>query len=272
MVSGNLQEIILEVAQIPVSFRVEDRNLAERLRAQYAEFLSPGSWPVVSIDLRIQDGAQFLPVEPGPWQIRVLMKDHHLLFESYYESGWVDLSCGAGELIISHRASVENFLRALYAHLAVERGALLVHASGIIRKKRAFVFFGPSGSGKTTTARLSPDHIVLSDDLVLLRRVNGGAVAFGVPFRGELLETPRHNLAAEVAGIFRLRKDHQHFIERLEPSRALAELLACVPFVMSTAESMRRVVSLGSQLLATMPIRELHFRRDAGFWETIESA
>ncbi len=50
----------------------------------------------------------------------------------------------------------ENYLRVIYAWRCLEQGALLVHASGVIRRGRGFVFFGPSGSGKTTSARLSP--------------------------------------------------------------------------------------------------------------------
>ena len=50
---------------------------------------------------------------------------------------------------------VENFLRVAFAHLALEKGALLLHGAGVVREETAYVFFGPSGSGKTTVTTLS---------------------------------------------------------------------------------------------------------------------
>jgi ABC-type cobalamin/Fe3+-siderophores transport system ATPase subunit len=173
---------------------------------------------------------------------------------------------------MASHASVENFLRVLCAHLGLERNAVLVHASGVVKHGQGFVFFGPSGSGKTTTARLSASHTILSDDMVLLKRVNGGVRAYGVPFRGDLPETPRSNVNVELAGLFCLRQDEQHFVAPLERPRALAKLVSCVPFVMTSPEMSQRVMALCDDMVAHVPTRELHFRRDSGFWTVVEAS
>src|SRR5207247_1225576 len=68
---------------------------------------------------------------------------------------------------------LENFLRILTASHILESGGFLLHASGVVRAGRAYVFFGPSGSGKTTVTHLSPGDQVLSDDLTLVVRTRG---------------------------------------------------------------------------------------------------
>src|SRR5262249_30219512 len=77
---------------------------------------------------------------------------------------------------------VENFLRPLLAEAILERGGMLLHGAGVVSGGRAHIFFGPSGSGKTTVTHLSPDHVVLSDDLTLVIAADDGYRAAGIPF------------------------------------------------------------------------------------------
>jgi hypothetical protein len=132
------------------------------------------------------------------------------------------------------------------------------------------VFFGPSGSGKTTTARLSSAHTILSDDLVIIKKVAHQYRVFGVPFRGDLPEAPRTNASAELRGLFAIVKDTRHFLAPLALPEAVARLAQCVPFVMAQPETARRVTDICADLAARVPVRALHFRRDDGFWEIID--
>jgi hypothetical protein len=79
---------------------------------------------------------------------------------------------------------IENFLRVVFAHVALEKGALLLHGAGVVRGGSAYVFFGPSGSGKTTVTSLSKGDRILSDDLVMIVPEGRGFAACSVPFRG----------------------------------------------------------------------------------------
>jgi hypothetical protein len=265
-------ELKINIAGLTVSLQCDDRQMTERLQAWYQDFLQPTAIPDFTIEVKVKAGAQFIPLEPGPWVIRSSVVDGRLTFESYFESGWVDFSRGRGELVMSPEASVENFLRVLCAHRGLERQGLLVHAAGLVRDEKAFVFFGPSGSGKTTTTRLSTGSTILSDDMVLLRVENGGVRAYGVPFRGDLPETPRSNINAPLAGLFRLRKADSHYVSPIQRPQALAELVTCVPFVMAVPDTSQRVIGLGLDIVSKAPTMNLHFRRDPGFWEVVESA
>jgi len=225
---------------------------------------------MVTVEVKVQPGVQFLPIKPGPWAVESLLEKQQLVFKSYFESGWVDLTRDWGELVMAPESSVENFLRVLCAYLGVEQGALLVHAAAVVKGDKAYIFFGPSESGKTTVARFSWEYTILSDDMVFLKKLSGSVKAFGVPFRGEVPETPRSNMSAEVGGLFRLRKADRHCVSSLDSLRALGELLTCVPFVTTTRARAQRVMALAYDLISSVPVKELHFRRDAGFWDVIE--
>jgi hypothetical protein len=263
------QNVRINIAGITVCLVCDDPVITEQLLAWYGDFLRPDDSPVVTVKVIVKAGIQFIPIEPGSWLIRSSLQEGRLVFQSYFESGWVDLDRGRGELVMAPDSSVENFLRVLYAYLAIERGALLVHASGVVMNDKAYVFFGPSGSGKTTTAKLSADRLILSDDMVFLKKVDGRIRAYGVPFRGDLPETPRNNVSARVAGIFRLRKADHHIITAMKPLQALAEMVACLPFVMSSPALIQQVLALAHEAIELVPISELYFRPDPGFWEVI---
>ena len=265
--------IKIEIADICVGLKLDDTEATKQILERYTDFLSPNGTPEVIVQVEVREGVQFVPHEPGPHVINLSFHDGRLTFESYYEAGSVDMATGQGHLLMAPRGRSENFLRVLYSWCCIYyEDALLVHSAGVINDGKAFVFFGPSCSGKTTIARLSLDHTVLSDDLVIIKRGNGAYKAYGVPFRGDMREAPRTNAQADLHGLFRLKKDRSHFTTPLGHSQAVAELISCVPFVIGDVAMSQRAMDVCTDLVASVPVKELHFRRDKGFWGVIDEA
>ncbi len=262
--------IKIEIADICVGLSVDDAKTAQQIMGRYADFLSPNGTPEVTVQIEVREGVQFVPLEPGLYVINSSFQDGRLTFESYFEAGSVDMATGQGHLLMAPRGSIGNFLRVLYSWRCIHKDALLIHSAGVIKDGKAFVFFGPSGSGKTTTARLSLDHVVLSDDLVVIKKRNVAYKAYGVPFRGDMPEAPRTNAQADLCGLFRLKKDTSHFATPLRHSQAAAELISCVPFVMEDPIMNQRVMDICADLAASVPVKELHFSQDQGFWRVID--
>src|SRR6202020_755692 len=76
------------------------------------------------------------------------------------------------------------------SYALLERGGLLLHASSVLSKGRAYAFVGPSGAGKTTMARLAAPRPVLSDEVTALRpSASSGAPfdCFPTPFWGDMV-------------------------------------------------------------------------------------
>lgn len=265
--------LTLAIADWQVSLLLDECDAAMRqhILARYAAFLVPFDPNALTVRVRSESGELFIPFQNhGVWQIRTAIQNGVIQFESHAEKGWVDRAAGRGELILRPRGLIENYLRVLYAWLALDHDSLLLHSCGIIRDGKGYVFFGPSGSGKTTTATLSAAYTILSDDLVIIKQVAGTYHVCGVPFRGDLPEAPRTNASAKLCGLFTLVKDTQHFLAPLTLPEAVAKLARCVPFVMTQPENARRVTNVCLDLASRVPVRALHFRRDAGFWDVIE--
>jgi len=263
----------LSIAEMPVTLRLHDLDepMRARIVERYAAFVATASPGTVSIDVHVEPGPEYIPFRAATtWQIKSSLQDGRLEFESHLEKGWIDLTANHGVLTLRPKGDPENFLRVLYAWQCLDHDALLVHSSGVIRHGRGYVFFGPSGSGKTTISRLSMDHTVLSDDLVIVKKNDQAVRVYGVPFRGDMPEAPRTNAVADLRGLFMLVKADEHRLAPISAPEAMARLAACVPFVMAQPAQAKRVAELCAQLVKTVPVQALHFRQDAGFWSVID--
>lgn len=104
--------------------------------------------------------------------------------------------------MVGSTISVSGMLSALgTAHLAVEMGGFLLHASCICHNNRAVVFTAPSGTGKSTQAELWHIHRnaeIINGDRIMIRAGENGWEAVGVPFCGTsgIRKNVRHPLAA----------------------------------------------------------------------------
>jgi hypothetical protein len=253
-----------------VDLKVDAAERLDALSYKYAAFLDPQGQARGTVHLVRSTQSEFRPVQRGNWEILAPRAGAHLAFESYFEKGDFDFQTRLGTLRLTSRGDPENYLRVLFAHLALDEGGLILHACGIIRGGRGYCFFGPSTYGKTTIAKLSAGETILSDDLALIKKEKGRYFIFGVPFRGDLPEAPRTNASAPLAGLYSLVKSDSHRLEKLSVPRALGELLSVVPFVMRDAASRAQVVERLMDLMASLPPYALHFRRDPGFWQVLE--
>jgi hypothetical protein len=226
----------------------------------------------LAIDVSTAAGPPFLdPVSAPTWRIETQRQGSRVHYVSYFERGWIDLATRTAVLVLRPQGHPENFLRVACAWLAVERGGLLLHASGVVRDGRGYIFFGHSGAGKSTVAELSPGAAVLSDDLVWLRLHGGRAWLYGVPFRGEL-QPARVNVSAPVAGIYALEQAQAHRLRPLPPLLGAARLFACAPFVTQGAEDAGRAMDVCAALAHAHPIHVLEFARDQEFWPLITAS
>jgi len=186
--------------------------------------------------------------------------------------GVIDESSGRGQLEVksSHpEDSVDYYLRAVYALMAFRAGGLLFHAAGIVRNHRAYLFYGHSGSGKTTVARLSPDSLVLNDDLVLLLPHDGGWQVHATPFWNPSQVRPTRQ-SAPLVGVYRLVQSKDVFLRKMSTAQSLAELVSNVPIIPEDSSRSSELLSRGIRLLETVPAYQLHFLPDDSFWNVVD--
>ncbi|MGD8374968.1 MAG: hypothetical protein PVF68_02405 [Acidobacteriota bacterium] len=277
------RQVGLDVA----GFRVRARGLSDEqaiwFARRYGIFAAEGEAgvPDVVVDVRRGPVDGFLQVDtsggPELYRLATEYEGKRLRCWSYRFAGWFGREEGAGGLALcdvegrGFESSLENFLRVLYATLALHRGAFLLHSAGIVREGAAYLFFGPSGSGKTTTCRLSAGHRVISDDLILVLDDDGPRAA-SIPFRGHLAELPRRQERFPIAGFYRLIQDRTVRLERLETARAVSELMGSLPFVTERPQNGPVVLEALGRAIDAVPAYRLHFRKDASFWDAVLAA
>ncbi len=267
--------ILLKIADLAVGLRTHDLAMAGRLQHLYHDFLAPQATPLLLIDLQLKPEARYVrPTQRGElWVIQTTFTPEKLHYASYAEQGEVDLQGGTGYLELDPQAGVENFLRVVYAWLCLQHQALLLHAAGVVRQGQGYVFFGPSGAGKTTTSRLAAaTGEVLSDDLVIIRAHQDRYQLYGVPFKGALETVLRPNRVAPLQGLFRLQQSTHHQLRPLPHPVAVVELAASAPFIARESVLGAQLLELCYHLVRQVPVYQLHFRRDDGFWRVIDEA
>lgn len=260
-------ELKIEVANIVTSLELDDSSLLQQLKETFSEFLSTKP-AEISIGVKIVDNlkAQESSI-PGLYfsgKETIIKGDNFL--------GRVDLSKRKGEIDILPsyaRESLATFLRIIYNILITREGGLVLHACGIVKDNKAYVFFGPSQSGKSTVAQLSMDYTVLSDDLIVIKRINGSCKVFGTPYWDRLKEDQGKKRIFEIAGLFKLIKDNKTYLKRLSYSQGMAKVLT-LPGIPKEYQPIDKLLSISSYLIKEVPCYELHFLPNKTFWRCIE--
>lgn len=251
--------------------------LARAAEARYAAFIVAEDGPA---DLTIQVAARPV-VSQGAPAVRLLeaalvpdatgyrLEAGGVSAEIQLAQGQARLTLPAAEPL----SGLEYFLRIACALLAFRKGGLLLHAAGLLADRKAYLFTGVSGSGKSTVTALSSHAIALSDDLMLLRPIEGRWIAHGTPFwNPETAARAGQTASGPVAGIYKLVKAPEARLEPLSPAGAAAELAANCPVVNGRPELLPDLLARCRALVGAVPTQRLHFRKDASFWKLIQEA
>jgi hypothetical protein len=162
---------------------------------------------------------------------------------------------------------MDNVLRCLAARLAVDRGGFALHASGVLREGRAYLFAGPSGAGKSTAVRLAAPAPSLGDDFGLVVEAEGDFLAWALPFdNSERVAGRPTGGAFPVAGIFRLHRAAQTRVESPPPALAVASLMACAAFPWALPDLAERLLAQVARFVAAGRFRHLHLALGPDLW------
>ncbi len=241
--------------------------LAAHIAGRYAPFLAPGAGSADAQVTILLDPA--LPDSERP-RVPVQRQQDICILDVPGACGRIALTFWDATLKLKCEKSgdaLEHLLQVLIAYLALRQGGLLFHAAGLLADEEVFLFTGGSGSGKSTVAALSPDKLALNDDMILLRPEGAGWRAYGTPFwNGETTRRDGQTAAGPVAGIYRLVQDRGDYLEPVTPAIAASELVANCPVVNGDPAELPAVMDRCRELVRTVPLQRLHFRKSPDFW------
>jgi len=209
---------------------------------------------------------RILPVVPGTGIIE---------FEGSYWSARFDLAgaTATARLPGPWVRSVDSLVSTAIQLYAPALGAgVLFHGSAVERDGGAYVFLGRSGAGKTTSAFLmrGDGATVLAEELTFVGdfRSGGGLCVYTLPmFQRD--GTVVDGRIVPLRGMYALHQAPTHEVRRPSLDAQMRSLLSSVTIGVRTAVTAVPTYDLLCELARRAPVRELRFRKDAGFWPKI---
>jgi hypothetical protein len=150
---------------------------------------------------------------------------------------------------------------------------VFLHAAGIIKDEKGYIFAGPSQSGKSTICEFSmPQSTVINDELVLMSKRYGRFWLLNSPIKGKVYKSIPHK--EKIKAIFVLKQDQEDVVTKIEGSEAVTKLLPCIVFdecfrFLSEFEYMAERFKLACAIASEVPTYELYFKKGNRFWDSI---
>jgi len=165
---------------------------------------------------------------------------------------------------------VENVVRFVIARVAAEDGGFALHASGVLRDGRAFLFAGPSRAGKSTVVRMLTDADSLGDDFGLVLPTPEGWMAPALPFdnaeRGRA-DSPQGLFP--VAGVWRLFQSERTLSAVPPTGQAEASMMGCLGFTSAMPDLAATLLDHVDRFVAEAHYRHLYFAPDSALWTVL---
>jgi hypothetical protein len=238
-----------QVANHIFTFNIEDSSpLWKYIDRAYSPFFVEGVnssiFSIRMVDTVCSNDSKLLYVddnpEPGFVRIAVYEAEEGYYMEfTQYESDSVN-----GRLYLRHTGEAEvslhgefmlqwmtftNIAQVCYFIRTSTLDTLMVHASAIYYKERAYLFLGKSGTGKSTHSRMwlegIPGAELMNDDHPILRVLEDGTpMAFGSPWSGKT--HCYRNIQAPVSAIVRIKQEKVNAVRRLRPVESFGSLMS----------------------------------------------
>jgi len=251
---------------MPVRVHTTDQSFLEMLQARYTGFVSVSDRVEVEFDVELDrpgvnagDAAVEVRLQRGLWSLQ--RGDFRAEWEPASHRGWIRQT--------ANPYSIDAVLRIVHSLVLAQEGGFLLHSASAIRNGRAFLFAGVSGAGKTTISRLAPpDATLLTDEISYVRKREGGYVAFGTPFTGELAKLGE-NVSAPIAALYLLAQGPENRIDAISPADAARSLLANTLFFAEDEQLVEAVFQSAFEFVSRVPVSRLTFVPDSRVWELI---
>ena len=156
--------------------------------------------------------------------------------------------------------------------LALGRGAE-IHSCGVIDSLgRGHLFVGQSEAGKTTMARLWEDEsgvTVLSDDRIILRKVDGRLWMYGTPWHGDaVLASPAR---APLTRVYFLKRGRENELVPLGMAESAGNLISCSFLPFYDPEALSFTLVFFEEVVRAVPCYELRSLPDKRVVEFINN-
>ncbi len=155
---------------------------------------------------------------------------------------------------------LNNALMLIFAFAGSRHQTLLIHASCVVCRGKAYPFIAKSGTGKSTHTALWLKHIddteLINDDNPIVRIVEGCPILYGSPWSGKT--HCYKNMKAPLGAVTRIVRGTTNTIESLSPIQAFGSLLSACSLMKWDEEIYGTICDTVSDIVATVASYTLH--------------
>lgn len=258
--------IAIDAAGTGILVIAEDNRWLDDLALRYGCFLFPGraDWKI-HVTIRRNLDHEWLDRRG----IRHTdTRGNRLFLRDAAYCGEIRLDEKKGSVQLAASRPLQSFglaFRHVFTRIAVDNGWTFVHAAGVVRRGRAYLFAGPSGAGKSTVVEMLDDVRIIHDDQLFLGSGPGRPAIRAVPYLGNDRFIHDEKGVWPVGSIYFLHQDVKASLVPLEPAIALGRLLA-VPLEglgeepsSGFLETLRTSMERCRELVLGASCHELHF-------------
>lgn len=280
---GRLEDFV-SIADITIGLATDDPELEPLVQGAMKKFVVARADPDVRVravwsDLSTAKGGEKIFDSGGVWQLYGEDDAYRFCFLSSafgsrpYKEACFNHDFSYGEVAF-HRPYFTSGRAAhaleypldelLLMHLLARGRGAEVHSCGVVDVSgNGHLFLGQSGAGKTTLARLwqrEEGVKILSDDRVVLRKMDGRFWMYGTPWHGDaMLADPSR---APLTRLYFLRHGEKNRLVPQGNAGAVGRLFACSFPPFYSPEALDYTLAFFEQVVQAVPCAELSFVPD----------
>lgn len=158
-------------------------------------------------------------------------------------------------------------------NLFARHGGVLLHSCGIVHQGEGILFCGMSGAGKSTLANIwqqEKDTIVLSDDRIIVRKINAQYMMYGTPWHGEAGHCS--SLNAPLSRIFFIEHASENQLRDISRPEAVSHLVTRSFPPLWNNEGMSQTLEFLDNMTLKIPCTTLGFVPDGHVIECVKNS
>ena len=277
----------IEIAGIHFALNCRDADILPDAGPCYPPFLSPcvGLPETIRVDLDLQigglpdlrwtellfDGQSWSLHRAGrDWMIALAARAPGLppAWIARIDSSYMRGTVFCDELLVRRDGGLPSLVnpvlnrldQLLLMFILAPRQGILIHSAGAVLGGRGFVFAGRSGAGKSTLSRqfqAADTKDLLSDDRMVIRRLDGAYSAHGTPWAGDAQIAL--NRSAPLRALCFLHHAPANRVERVDPRSAFEKMLPMVSIPWYDRVAIDQITFSCEALTRDVPCYDLYF-------------
>jgi len=270
----------IEIAGVCAKIVCQDKEFVLGIDEQYRNYQSTAKEDFVFyVDSEVQPfqipdvsegfdyGEQNVVIIPGKWKYSIVLdKDRQI------KLGSIDIMGAKVHLHLFPGLEIGSYFHLVFMHairhFLTYEGGLLLHASGLVREGKGFVFCGPDESGKSTIANMAPASLIAADDSLAVRMVNGACWLHTVPWG----RRDSKNVSAPIAKLFFLHQAQELEVREMALIEAVKHFLANTFFDTSDELIYARTLDTVQYLAQQISCYELYFPLTGDYMDALLSS